>query len=87
MREPTNEELKLVIRHLQLLDGLRAVQVDTLVGSLRRHRDLLCSQPNMSDELYASKVSLDTILASQDKSDEMVETLEKSLLELNRGIT
>lgn len=87
MREPTTEEMKMVIRHLQLLDGLRATQVDTLVGALRKHIDLMKGQPNMSDELYASLVGLDKIMTSQHKSDDTVEMLEKSLLEINRAIT
>lgn len=87
MREPTSDEMKMVIRHLQLLDGLRATQVDTLVGTLRQHIALMKGQPNMSDELYASLVGLDKIMTSQHKSDDMVEMLEKSLLEINRAIT
>lgn len=87
MREPTTEETKMIIRHLQLLDGLRATQVDTLVGALRQHIALMKGQPNMSDELYASLVDLDKIMTSQHKSDDMVEVLEKSLLEINRAIT
>lgn len=79
--------MKMVIRHLQLLDGLRATQVDTLVGALRRHIALMHIQDNMSDELYASLVSLDTIMTSQHQSDETVEMLEKSLQEINRAFT
>lgn len=87
MREPTTEEMKMIIRHLQLLDGLRATQVDTLVGALRKHIDLMNRQDNMSDELYASLVGLGKIMTSQHKSDDTVEMLEKSLLEINRAIT
>lgn len=78
--------MKKVIRHLQLLDGLRATQVDTLVGALRKHVALLKGQDNMSDELYASLETLDIVMTSQHKSDEMVEMLEKSLMEINRAI-
>lgn len=87
MREPTTNETKMVIRHLQLLDGLRSVQVDNLVGSLRRHIALLRSQDNLSGDLAASLATLDTVMASQHKSDDMVEMLEKSLQEINRDLT
>jgi len=87
MSQPTSDELKMVIRHLQLLDGLRATQVDALVGALRKHVPLMYCQDNMSDELYTSLVALDTVLASQQQSVEVIEALEKSLLEINRAIT
>lgn len=77
----------MVIRHLQLLDGLRATQVDTLVGSLRRHIALLRSQDNLSADLTASLATLDTVMTSQHKSDDTVEMLEKSLQEINRDLT
>ena len=87
MREPTTDEMKMVIRHLQLLDGLRSVQVDNLVGSLRRHIALLRSQDNLSADLTASLATLDTVMTSQHKSDDTVEMLEKSLQEINRDLT
>lgn len=87
MREPTTDEMKMVIRHLQLLDGLRATQVDTLVGSLRRHIALLRSQDSLSTDLTASLATLDTVMTSQHKSDDTVEMLEKSLQEINRDLT
>ena len=87
MRAPTHEEMRLVIDHLRLMDGLRSTQVDALVGALREHVELMKRQPNMSDELYASLVGLDKIMTSQLATNEVIEDLEKSLLEFNRALT
>lgn len=87
MREPTSDELKSVVRLLQMSDALRGAQVDVLVGSLRRHIALLKSQDNLSGDLAESLASLDTIMTSQHKHDETIEMLEKSLRDLNRAIT
>lgn len=86
MREPTNEEMKMVIRHLQLLDGLRATQVDTLVGSLQSHITIL-RKKNLHVDVDLSLEALEAVMASQQNTAEIIGTLESSLQEKIRAFT